>query len=528
METTIWRPPRQRGWANRGLKAFRVERVMANEDEIDGFLADPNDVQCLNLLEHEEVCSICRMDDAERDAYLFTVGSVDLAIDDVLDPAFELEARVPAVCRTDIDALNAVQAPDAERPAPANRSNERRVLDWADTLAVHPLAMCKLVKRDPVERAALRVLRQRTRPAGLVPETVAADGPARHAEWQRCLELAVLAYPLWVRPLSAWRGSAPRSLLDHVLCRYPVSDAVYQWFLEERQHQAYPHAVHASMARVWLVAEAQGVSVKNALERRGWSLSDGVIAAIPKVLSHPVRRPALDTVGLVSDAVVMQMGGSDVEWQTLAIDPGLHWSPALHTVERPRWRSSAMFPGTLQWLLRHRRSLTDQQASDVLRWAMHLDYEAWRQGAPAFSWKGRMARSAVRDANRHFEAIRQVERAKWKTWTAKGWDWQWSAPAESERLWQMTELLGTEQLVAEGSAQGHCVASYAAACAEGRTGIFQLTLCGQRQLTVEVAMASKRIVQIRGRFNQEATQQRADMVRLWASAFAIYVDAGAW
>lgn len=47
--------------------------------------------------------------------------------------------------------------------------------------------------------------------------------------------MAVLLAPFWIRPLDAWsapdahdRDALGRSLIDHLLVRYPVPDALYQ------------------------------------------------------------------------------------------------------------------------------------------------------------------------------------------------------------------------------------------------------------------------------------------------------------
>ncbi len=85
---------------------------------------------------------------------------------------------------------------------------------------------------------------------------------------------------------------------------------------------------------------------------------------------------------------------------------------------------------------------------------------------------------------------------------------------ERGRPVRITQLLSRAELVAEGQALGHCVASYAYSCARGRCGIFSLTVAGERALTIEVS-AQRFVAQVRGRHNRRLTADERHWLVLW-------------
>lgn len=90
--------------------------------------------------------------------------------------------------------------------------------------------------------------------------------------------------------------------------------------------------------------------------------------------------------------------------------------------------------------------------------------------------------------------------------------------------WQIHQLDSHLQLVAEGIAMKHCVASYRKKCRRGASAIFSFRIAtdgtpeAERCFTVEVDPGSRRIVQIRNRWNQWLSEGAVPMVRVWAKA----------
>ena len=90
----------------------------------------------------------------------------------------------------------------------------------------------------------------------------------------------------------------------------------------------------------------------------------------------------------------------------------------------------------------------------------------------------------------------------------------------NQRLFLVTELLCSRELVAEGSAMRHCVATYAHSCEQGRSAIFSLRVDAgaglERRLTIDVNVKARTIVEARGRFNAPAQPLDQRILRAWA------------
>jgi hypothetical protein len=83
------------------------------------------------------------------------------------------------------------------------------------------------------------------------------------------------------------------------------------------------------------------------------------------------------------------------------------------------------------------------------------------------------------------------------------------------------ELISTKELVREGQAMKHCVATYAHLCAKGRTAIYSFKKYTQGMLmeslaTIEVNLFSKRIVQAKGKMNKPISNEVRKCMELWA------------
>jgi hypothetical protein len=93
----------------------------------------------------------------------------------------------------------------------------------------------------------------------------------------------------------------------------------------------------------------------------------------------------------------------------------------------------------------------------------------------------------------------------------------------SRRTFTTVQLVTADELNEEGRAMAHCVGSYAASCASGRVSIWSLRVedaWGRqtRLLTVEVAHATRQIIQARQRFNAIAGPKELLLLRRWADA----------
>jgi hypothetical protein len=92
---------------------------------------------------------------------------------------------------------------------------------------------------------------------------------------------------------------------------------------------------------------------------------------------------------------------------------------------------------------------------------------------------------------------------------------------EDRRTFESTELLGEADLIEEGKAMGHCVASYSQLCASGRSSIWSLRMripSGRivRLATVELRTRDNLIVQVRKRANKPPTVRELSLLSLWS------------
>jgi len=98
---------------------------------------------------------------------------------------------------------------------------------------------------------------------------------------------------------------------------------------------------------------------------------------------------------------------------------------------------------------------------------------------------------------------------------------------DGENTWRIRELLSGAELIAEGRAMKHCVASYAHSCAQGRASIWAMELDTQlgteKRQTIEVTR-ERVIVQCRGKQNRLPTTAEFDVVKEWARLAGLIVS----
>lgn len=95
---------------------------------------------------------------------------------------------------------------------------------------------------------------------------------------------------------------------------------------------------------------------------------------------------------------------------------------------------------------------------------------------------------------------------------------------QAPSLWLIQERLNHAQLTAEGEALRHCVAGYWRRCREGNSAIFSLVqfhpavVCERvvPRLTIEVERESRRVVQVRGKWNRRPDATEYRVLEEWA------------
>jgi len=94
---------------------------------------------------------------------------------------------------------------------------------------------------------------------------------------------------------------------------------------------------------------------------------------------------------------------------------------------------------------------------------------------------------------------------------------------DERRVYEVTELVTSRELIEEGKAMGHCVASYAHARSSGRSSIWAIRMrlaFGRvvRLATVEVRLRDATVVQVRRRSNKPPKGSEFAILRRWGDA----------
>jgi hypothetical protein len=95
--------------------------------------------------------------------------------------------------------------------------------------------------------------------------------------------------------------------------------------------------------------------------------------------------------------------------------------------------------------------------------------------------------------------------------------------AEEKQVYDIIELLTSEDLRQEGGVMQHCVASYASSCASRRTSIWSLRkrLESDREVrlaTIEVNNVQGTMVRVRRRCNKMPTRHELSLLERWGDA----------
>lgn len=150
---------------------------------------------------------------------------------------------------------------------------------------------------------------------------------------------------------------------------------------------------------------------------------------------------------------------------------------------------------------------------------------------PGYSLKGRTFGSLMNAMEQWHRETADLRRIGMKSFTPSGFaeaTWRKTVKIHgrlvAEDLWTFQEILTARDLVDEGSAMRHCVATYVPNISGGYSSIWSLRMNGNRKLTIEVRNRERRVVQVRGKSNRRAVEAEAAMVRKWAAKNALRVE----
>jgi hypothetical protein len=323
----------------------------------------------------------------------------------------------------------------------------------------------------------------------------------------------------WVRAPEDWKPRSHNaywqfhSLVHHLTTRYDVPVFMNSAWLEGLTAAGVVH-------QRWFLDVAQGKNIR---------ACEGLPVPLTKKQAHfYLEAPAdFDVLSAFRWAQVVELGGDDRLVRSI-----------LRTRVGTDFTRDEFWVGVFRWLVEH-PMLDAVHHGPILDYlhnqkfvATALNPRAGRPGEPRLlapqpnlTMKGRNPETLLAAVNEWHRRLGRDRTARPTAWAPCG------LPAfrheegtgAARRVYTIEELLSSRALDDEGRAMSHCVGSYAASCASGRTAIWSLKETddvGQetRLLTLEVTVGSRQIVQARRRFNALPTQKELSLVGRWAGA----------
>jgi hypothetical protein len=143
---------------------------------------------------------------------------------------------------------------------------------------------------------------------------------------------------------------------------------------------------------------------------------------------------------------------------------------------------------------------------------------------PNFSMAGRTPESLLRQVEAWHRQLGKETKSgnlQWERSNIKDFELRTGSKVNGNlKTWRIKELLDSRELIAEGRAMKHCIASYAHSCARRRCAIFALESQDEdgieKLLTIEVLLSDRKICEVRGKFNRYATQKELSILKRWA------------
>lgn len=334
--------------------------------------------------------------------------------------------------------------------------------------------------------------------------------------------------PSWVRQPEDWRPDPEQdaraqwaSFLRHMLALYPVPE-----FLDSAWH-VFGQPEHFD--RDCWVAVAQGRSLKDvpgfpkSITSRVLhaSLNGGEAASLASavwraeldvVRAEPALRRAVMTHRVFQTLAWHALGARLVEKFAAAsveVSVAAYFAlvaDALHTIDVHHGRAQAeqLLRLPLSALMRHAvkfvTGLMQEEGHDLTEEQVH-----------AAAMSAELLRLAARRWRPMFGGIPFESRSGW---------------VDGRPLWRVDELCTTDALKAEGRAMRHCVSGYTGRCRSGRSAIFSVRFLKREKAivealsmaTIEVAQATRSIVQIKAPRNTHPGHHVMRIINEWAAA----------
>ncbi|MCC9609540.1 PcfJ domain-containing protein [Blastopirellula sp. JC732] len=370
-------------------------------------------------------------------------------------------------------------------------------------------------KQEPLAELLKHLLRQRASFLDGAP-FYQDDGRIDGNSALEALPLLATFSDQWVRPLDDWAPTSRSgrkqflSLLHHLLVRYGDMPAFFHrvWFAG--------HGTEAARQRRWYVRVGAGENFRQC---------DAPIPFTKRMAHYFLTAP--------DDASVNEA----IRWgQVLGLGGNARLAKAiLRTRLTGTFAHDQFWTTVIQWLIRNPLNDLTQvgpiidyihfQRFQVAYYYLDGDRnEAGPARQPNFTMKGRSPKSLLREVNRwhvRLECNSAFDVPSWKPSGYPPFDVLKMSKSGTEQLWSIREICSAKELVAEGRKMHHCVATYAWTCSRGERSIWRMEVessgLHEKALTLEVDVATRTIVQARGKWNRLATDAERAVLREWGA-----------
>ena len=334
----------------------------------------------------------------------------------------------------------------------------------------------------------------------------------------------------WIRSPLTW-DRTKGDLLEHLFMRYASPAFLKKYWLETITQENIQYLFVA-------LAYTQGASLNLLAKHFSWRVPS-------QKLWHLL--PQCEASFTFNEAILytefFRLGGSEAHFEQLLENE----SYCIDLLTNPNEDTVVFWYSMINWLQLNGSDLFGVQPSRILVWARH-QFTEFRAENKVFSMNGRSLAKVLDNAveyhaqgvMRRMEAARlaearrlaeiermehaeeqerlaQLELKKYAdsdfVWKNHGWDWEISTKKATK--WKFTELTSSEELIEEGEAMAHCVASYDYDCYTQESAIVSLRLNNRRCATIEVEPSSGRLVQVSAFANGDISRNKMCIIEQW-------------
>ncbi len=309
-------------------------------------------------------------------------------------------------------------------------------------------------------------------------------------------KIIILFSPFWIRRPQTWDSKDSGTIIDHLFVQYKVPAFLYKGWYYSWDRMSYKWLI-------WFLLFAQGGSLKKAGRLFKWRLTPRFQKFLLEIAEN--RTP----LEACAEAEIRRLGGNEVDVRCILGNHAFLIDPTEYSSHKAHF---TFWQNTISWIIKHSQYLSEDNYNWCLQWAMHEYTEAEREGR-GFSWKGRTLRNVSQLSNEYYHLTVRENRPNNLSWSSSHFDWEYEN--DDNTKWTFTELTSSKELMEEGSAMHHCVASYDGRCSSGYSAIFSMRQNGVRIATVEIDSGECVLISASGPYNSKPSEEVRDVIAQW-------------